>query len=1370
MLRASWSVLALWCGTQSLAYATDWGLKLDDAVDTTPVRDSPAAAPSTANYSVRWTTLTQPIDNSTGIPRACGPDNGARCSRDSMPLGSGRAAVNAWVDTHGLAFYLRDGRALNEYHVLHTMGMVQLKLTPNPFAPGILSDFEQHLDHERAVLTVRANSTDGLNVLLQLFVDRLHHVVRIRAESSRPVDLAASLFLWRRNSTFAPASSEVKTAWCGDCGEGYTHGDTVSRFAGDALRQRDHAGVTWQWRANQSQSVFTRSVEQQRLPIALGSQIVTDPLSRLTAGAVIVAVEGPLRTIQPAAGVVVNTTKAGIYGLLSSRTAAQSFELLVVPHVNPGSNGKSYDFDAELRVVVANALKSDYDTALAEHVGAWAKLWQRSWILVAGERGSEQYNVTQMAVLGRYLDLSQGSGPYPIKWQGGSFHYDSPPTTNNIDEHGWGGAYWIWETRYPYYATNAAGDFDMNIVWLQMFRNQLPLARARVKQLYGHSGAIFVETTYLWGSPLLSNFAEHCNRTLPAPDGDCRLLGQRGVPIDSSCDVENPYIKHFFSGSLEVCVMALRQFEHTQNGLRDGRALLELSDAVLTFYREHWRWATVNGTMHLFNSSGCESWPRCDDPAPEIAGLTVLLEGLLALPADVADDSALGHQVWRMMLKSLPPLPLIGDGSRGIAPCRASHAPQIEGGEGVGLYPIWPFQLFGAAQTSAQAEHFPKSLGLASWHNSGTPQMNTIPGQHNSAPMVQAAALGLAAEARSALVWEHQQRPLSNNRGFNQSHAGNVPRFPGFWGTFAGLNCSTDPYGTVSASEMCTFGDTDPYPGTAAKQRIALQLMLMQTAAPANAETAEGRRIVLFPGWPRAWGDVRFKLSAPLNTTVECELRDGEVVNLVVTPASRRLDIEIALLQTQSRLKADDSDITVLSPLLDSAYAAPRSAAAGAVRQQGKTVLYVHCGSGSDFNSGTSPEAALKTLPKAISLRPSTIHISGGMCRLTKALLLDQPVVLCGDGKTALSGGQNITGWRTSPRHPGSKVVVANVSRFPLAEIKMLRIGPISLRRARWPKLVGDGLTTPNWLFAMPWSSGAVAPNRSRSVHQLGIDPTMLPPHVNLSAIVGTGFVHVLGCVERDVNSQLTKVLSIGGNATEPTANIEFRNEFSTNQRYYFENVDWQLEEGEFVHDKTNGLIYAWPPCAQAPLLMSDGAVAPVTDQLLEIRGENTVVSNLTFLDTTFYADGYWDGPGISFHPLLQSNVYAADTVDTGQQPSDAAVRVNYANNITIEACNFLSSIGGYGVAIGNHTTNSRVLGCLIEHVGQVVSSPFPSGLAEWGSSPISCHGYASDALIISRTVGTASRSTARHPRATARTSEEDLLQLQLRGRCIIIL
>ena len=41
-----------------------------------------------------------------------------------------------------------------------------------------------------------------------------------------------------------------------------------------------------------------------------------------------------------------------------------------------------------------------------------------------------------------------------------------------------------------------------------------------------------------------------------------------------------------------------------------------------------------------------------------------------------------------------------------------------------------------------------------------------------------------------------------------------------------------------------------------------------------------------------AW-DVHFKLHAPQNTTVECELRGGKIVKLEVTPASRKTDVQI---------------------------------------------------------------------------------------------------------------------------------------------------------------------------------------------------------------------------------------------------------------------------------------------------------------------------------------------------------------------------------------------------------------------------------------------------------------------------------------------
>jgi hypothetical protein len=61
----------------------------------------------------------------------------------------------------------------------------------------------------------------------------------------------------------------------------------------------------------------------------------------------------------------------------------------------------------------------------------------------------------------------------------------------------------------------------------------------------------------------------------------------------------------------------------------------------------------------------------------------------------------------------------------------------------------------------------------------------------------------------------------------------------------------------------------------------ALQSMLLQH---------DGVRLFLLPAWPRDW-DADFKLHAPRSTVVEGSVRDGRVVRLEVTPASRRSDL-----------------------------------------------------------------------------------------------------------------------------------------------------------------------------------------------------------------------------------------------------------------------------------------------------------------------------------------------------------------------------------------------------------------------------------------------------------------------------------------------
>jgi hypothetical protein len=60
-----------------------------------------------------------------------------------------------------------------------------------------------------------------------------------------------------------------------------------------------------------------------------------------------------------------------------------------------------------------------------------------------------------------------------------------------------------------------------------------------------------------------------------------------------------------------------------------------------------------------------------------------------------------------------------------------------------------------------------------------------------------------------------------------------------------------------------------------------LQAMLLQV---------EGKKIFLFPAWPKDW-NVIFKLHALYNTTVEGELCNGTIKLIKITPESRAADV-----------------------------------------------------------------------------------------------------------------------------------------------------------------------------------------------------------------------------------------------------------------------------------------------------------------------------------------------------------------------------------------------------------------------------------------------------------------------------------------------
>jgi len=193
------------------------------------------------------------------------------------------------------------------------------------------------------------------------------------------------------------------------------------------------------------------------------------------------------------------------------------------------------------------------------------------------------------------------------------------------------------------------------------------------------------------------------------------------------------------------------------------------------------------------------------------------------------------------ILKTIPDIPMREiNGHTMISPAKTWE--RVNNTEAPQLYPVFPWRIYGVGKDSLQLArntylYDPDVQKFRS--HIGWKQDNIF-----------AACLGLTDEAKRLSLLKLANGPF---------------RFPAFWGP--GFDWAPDH--NWGGSGM-----------------IGLQEMLLQTT--------DAGKIILFPAWPMEW-NVHFKLHAPKNTTVEAELRDGKVINLIVLPESRKKDIELML-------------------------------------------------------------------------------------------------------------------------------------------------------------------------------------------------------------------------------------------------------------------------------------------------------------------------------------------------------------------------------------------------------------------------------------------------------------------------------------------
>lgn len=299
-------------------------------------------------------------------------------------------------------------------------------------------------------------------------------------------------------------------------------------------------------------------------------------------------------------------------------------------------------------------------------------------------------------------------------------------------------------------------------------------------------------------------------------------------------DIEptNPYIKRYWTCGLELIAMMLDRYEVTSDAQFVRETLLPVAEAVTVFFDQHWP-RDAKGKIRFDPSQSLETWHVAVNPLPEIAGLRFVLPRLLELPSELVSEKLRAQ--WKKTLKDLPELPAITEkGGRRLLPAETYSVKK--NAENAELYAVFPFRLFGVGRpdlaTGLRTHAARFELDRSCWSQEG----------------IHAALLGLADQARANVVtnfvWAVDR----------------TQRFPAFWRPGWDWVPDLDNGGAAS---------------------IALQEMLMQCV---------GEKIYLLPAWPKDW-NADFKLRAPGNTTIQAKVQEGKVIELLVTPESRRRDV-----------------------------------------------------------------------------------------------------------------------------------------------------------------------------------------------------------------------------------------------------------------------------------------------------------------------------------------------------------------------------------------------------------------------------------------------------------------------------------------------
>ncbi|MBS1721900.1 MAG: hypothetical protein JSS66_02715 [Armatimonadetes bacterium] len=618
------------------------------------------------------------------------PSQGAE---GSMPIGNGAVGANVWVEPNGdIVLLLSRTDAWSEACRLLKVGRVRVHFEPNPFAHQL----RQELVLRDGRIRLTAAGTD-----LSVFVEDGPAVVRLVGTKPAKTKMTVTVECWRDKEKRL-TGGELDSSWTM---RGAPDSVNVSESA-DVFPKPKGDALVWYHRNESSIVPFT--LKHQGIEQFAG--LVKDPLLHRTFGG---WVEGPglrrsaERELRDEGGREVDLR---ILTPCSQRESAQKWLAVTEDWARQAKSGKK---------------------ALEKTREHWNGYWRQSWIWVSGFPQARRIN--QSYALQKWMTACASGGTYPIKFNGSIFTVEPKADGQPYDPdwRRWGDCFWWQNTRFPYAAMPARGEYGEMHGLYKMFEDALPLCKARAKAYYGADGVYFPETITAFGT--YSNGDYGWNR-----DGK------------KASDVDCPWWMFAWQQGLELVSLMLDEYEGTESRLFLDQHLLPMAREVLSYY--HARFLQADGKLKISPTQAVETyWHGVVDDTPSVAGLWAVTERLLAIKGLPEKD----RQAWSDLRSSLTPVPVTADHKR-IAPAREFN-PDRSNVENPELYAIWPFRVYGVGR---------QNLAVARETFKGRIEKANMGWQYDGQT---AAIAGLAQEAMESL--------LAKVANSNKSH-----RFPAIWG------------------------------------------------------------------------------------------------------------------------------------------------------------------------------------------------------------------------------------------------------------------------------------------------------------------------------------------------------------------------------------------------------------------------------------------------------------------------------------------------------------------------------------------------------------------------------------------------------------